>query len=294
MRKLLLLAASTSLVVGTATAALALEGDAPTTVGWWSQDPTAAEQPEGGFQVSAVGGEAVSIAALRFDVADDATNATLELQEAEGSVVSPATALQVCRTTEQWEPANPGAFADAPEPDCEAAVDLQRDETTLVWTASVGSLLADGASLVVTPADTAGGGAPVDPGFQVTFTEAALAVVAGPALPAGAAPMPSSTPPAASSPSFSGAGGSSFTPPGGVTPAAPAADATTPTTVAVEDAEGDAAVASPMFESEGDDGGGANQPWSKLLVLVPLSALIGVAFVYGKRLLQQRGVLEEA
>ena len=40
--------------------------------------------------------------------------------------------------------------------------------------------------------------------------------------------------------------------------------------------------------------GGADQPWERLLILVPLSALIGAGTVYGKRVLQQRGVLEEA
>jgi hypothetical protein len=298
MRRALLLAAPL-LALASSGVAGALSGDAPRALGWWSQDPTAAEQPGGGFQVAAAGGQAVSIAALRFDVPDGALNGTLSLQEAEGGVVSPATALQVCTTADPWEPANPGPWADAPAPDCETPIELTRDEASLTWSASVPADAAG--SLVVVPGETAGGGSPVDPGFQVTFTGAALEVVApsgsgGSAVPT---PPPSTfTPPPSSgggsSPSFAGGGsGSSFSAPGPVTPTTTATTVaggdTTVTTVAV--AEGEA------FEQVGDGsggGGGADQPWERLLLLVPMSALAGVAFVYGKRVLRQRGVLEEA
>jgi hypothetical protein len=266
--------------------------ESPTAVGWWSQDPTAAEQPDGGFQVAAAGGQPVSIAALRFTVPDGATTGTLELQEAEGGVVSPATALQACPTADQWEPANPGAFEDAPEADCTAPIDLTRDEATLTWSGTVPAAAAG--SLVIVPSETASGGAPLDPGFQLTFTGADLQVATGGAGGAGGA-IP--TPPSSSaykapggSSSFTG-GSSSFAAPGAVTPTTTATSAPAPTTATtVAPVEGEAIQ---PFETDGG-GGGADQPWERLLFLVPLSALVGVAFVYGKRILRQRGVLEEA
>jgi hypothetical protein len=284
------------LVLAPASAALAaVSGDAPAAVGWWTQDPTAAEQPDGGFQVAAAGGQPVSVAAVRFTVPDGATRATLHLQEAEGAVVGPTTALQACPTADQWQPANPGAFADAPKPDCATPIELTRDETALTWSGTVPAAVAG--SLMILPGETAGGGAPVDPAFQLTFTGAALEVstgAAGGGISAPTPPSPSSyTAPSGGGSSSFGGGSSSFATPGPVS-----ATPTTATTVAggatattVEPTVGEA------IQQVGDGsggGGGADQPWERLLFLVPLSALTGVAFVYGKRILRQRGVLEEA
>lgn len=278
----------------------ALEGDKPSNTGWWSQDPTASEQPEGGFQVSSVAGQPVSVAALRFETPSGITRATLSLQEADGSFVTPASALQVCRTAVPWEPANPGPYDDAPEPDCSAPIALTRDADALVWSAEVGTLLPSlggVSSLMIVPSESAGGGSPLDPGFTVTFSGSALAVVSAPGTTAG--PSTTFSPPAAD-PAFSGGGGggagsgSSFSPPGPVTP--PTTAPVTPDTVPVDEQpqSGDAFQPPALAGGATPGGGGANQPWSKLFVLVPLSAVIGAASVYAKRLLQQRGVLEEA
>jgi hypothetical protein len=288
------------LVLALAGIAGALDGSPPSNVGWWSQDPSASAQPDGGFQVSGVAANPVSVAAVRFSTPSGVTSASLTLQES-GGFVTPATGLQVCKTTAPWEPANPGAYADAPAPDCNGAVALERDADSKVWSASVGTLLPSiggDASLMIVPAETAGGGSPVDPGFQVTFSGAALAVVSAPGTTTG----PSTT---FSSDSFGGSGGgsggggfgsSTFSAPGPVSPTSTLAP-TTPDT-----APGDAAPASgdafkPPSLAAGatpGSGGGADQPWARLLFIVPLSALIGVAVVYAKRILLQRGVLDEA
>ena len=276
--------------------ASALDGDPPTNVGWWSQDPTAASQPEGGFQVAGVAGEPVSVAAVRFSTPSGVVTANLSLQES-GGFVTPAAGLQVCKTTEPWEPANPGAYEDAPTPDCSAPVTLERDADAMVWTAPVGALLPSlggETSLMIVPAESAGGGAPLDPGFQVSFSEAALAVVSAPGTTTG----PSTT---FSSGSLGGSGGGSFTggtgggsftapPPAPVTTQAP----TTPDTQPESAASGEAFKPPSLAGGAKPGGGGSDQPWERLLILVPLSALIGAGPVYGKRLLQQRGVLEEA
>ena len=278
--------------------AAALDGDPPTNVGWWSQDPSAGAQPDGGFQVSGVAGEAVSVAAVRFSTPSGVVTANLTLQEADGGFVTPATALQVCKTTDPWEPANPGAYADAPAPDCSAPVALERDAEALVWSAPVGALLPSiggETSLMIVPADSAGGGAPLDPGFQVTFSGAALTVVSAPGTTSG----PSTT---FSSGSLGGSGGGSFTggTNGGSSFSAPApptpttAAPTTPDTQPESAASGEAFKPPALAGGATPGGGGADQPWERLLFLVPLSALIGVGTVYGRKLLEQRGVLEEA
>jgi hypothetical protein len=299
--------AAGALLLLTGGVAAALDGDSPSSTGWWSSEPGAAAQPGSGFQVGAVGGSATSVAALRFTIPSSATSAKLSLQETDGGVVTPATALQACVTTDSWQAANPGAMADAPKADCAQNVPLARDETTKVWSAEVGSLLLGGGdrSLMIVPGTTANGGSPVDPGFRVVFSEAKLAVVAG--ADDSTSRSPEVTPSGGSSGSTggydfgsSGSSSSGFQPStgsgtptdiGAVTPSAPApSDAsTTATTVASSQ---DSSSAAPSFKADGSGGGGADQPWARLLILIPLSALAGVGTVYGKRMLAERGVVE--
>lgn len=283
--------------------------DAPAAVGWWSRQPGASAAPDGGFEVAAVGGEPASVAALRFQVEGSPSSATLTLAES-GGTVTPATSLQVCTTGDAWQPANPGPYDDAPEADCTDAADLARDEETKEWTAEVAPLLSSG-SLMVVPGEAPTGGSPLDPGFRVTFSAAELTVVAAPAVssspafaePSGgggdsaAFPAPSSASP--SSPAFDTGGGS-----GASTFDVPAADApeasTTVTTVAVDEeaAEGaddgasEEAFGAPELAAGAGRARSSDRPWGRLLVFVPLSAAVGVASVRGRKLLEQRGVVE--
>ena len=283
----------------------------PSAVGWWTSTPGAGAADEGGFEVAAVAGNAVSVAALRFASAPAGATATLTLKEA-GGTVTPTTALQACPTTDPWEPANPGPRDEAPEPDCTAGVPLTRDEDAATWTGSVSGILGAGTIMIV-PGETPGGGSPLDVGFRVTFSGADLVVVT--TSPSGPSPSPTPAPlPSGGGSSGGGSsGGSSFPSPspspssspslsgaGPVTPTTVAAGGgTTVTTVAVE--EGDASGSSEEAFGAPDlaagatvGGGGSDQPWERLLFLVPLSALVGVLWIYAKRFLTQRGVLEEA
>ena len=280
-----------------APAAHAHNGDHATAVGWWTSQPGAAEAPENGFEVAAFAGEPVSVAALRFTVEGSPTSATLTLTEAEGATVTPATALQACTTADPWEPEDPGAMADAPKADCTNGVDLTRDEAAKTWSGDVGALLAGG-SVMVVPGETAGGGAPLDPGFRLQLTEAALAVTAAPdisgspafAEPSGGGGSSSFSP----SPSSSGSFSTPAAPLGSVDAAPPPApDAgTTATTVAggESSAEGEEVAFEGFAEGAAPVGGG--KPWARLLLLVPLAAVGGLASVYGKKLLAQRGMVE--
>lgn len=280
-----------------APAAHAHNGDHATAVGWWTSQPGASEAAENGFEVAAFAGEPVSIAALRFTVAGSPTSATLTVAEADGATVTPATALQACSTADPWEPEDPGAMGDAPKPDCTNGVDLTRDEAAKTWTGDVGALLAGG-SLMIVPGEAPAGGAPIDPGFRLELTEAALAVTAAPdisgspafAEPSGGGGSSGFSP----SPSSSGSFSTPAAPLGSVDAAPPPApDAgTTATTVAAE--EGSAEGEEVAFEgfAEGAEPVGGGKPWARLLLLVPLSAVGGIASVYSKKLLAQRGMVE--
>ena len=294
MRRLLTAGALGAAVLFTTGVAGALDGDAPVTVGWWSQDPSAAEEPDGGFQISAVAGEPVSVAALRFSTPSGVTSATLSIEET-GGFVTPASAIQVCKTTEPWEPANPGAYDDAPTPDCATPVELVRDADALVWSAEVGPLLPSlggESSLMIVPGETAGGGSPLDPGYRVTFGQAGLAVVAAPGTTM-APPTTLYTEPPSSS-GFGGSSSGSFSTPSAVTPASlpPTTPDTTPADAAP--ATGDAFQPPSLAAgaSPGGGDGGLEQPWERLLFLVPVAAAAGVGSVYIRRLLAQRGVVE--
>jgi hypothetical protein len=293
MRTRLLAAAGIAALVFAVTGiAGALDGDPPATVGWWSQDPSASAAPDGGFQVAGVVSQPVSVAAVRFSTPSGVTSATLSLQEADGGFVTPASALQVCRTTDPWEPANPGAYADAPAPDCTAPAPLARDADALVWTADVGSLLPSlggDVSLMILPASSGGGGSPIDPGVRVTFSAAALSVVAAPGT-----TVPTATT-QYTAPAASGGGGGSFSTPGPIAPQAPPAAPTTPDTAPgdADQQSGDAFQPPSLAGGATPGGGGADQPWERLLILVPLSAAAGVGTIYGRKLLERRGVIEE-
>jgi len=276
--------------------ATALSGDSPENTGWWSSEPGASAQEGGGFQVSAVGGTAASVAAVRFSTPSGVTSAKLSLQEASGGFVTPATSLQACITNDSWEPANPGAMADAPKADCSGGVALTRDEASLVWTAEVAGLMptAGGSpSLMIVPGTTPGGGSPLDPGFRITFSEAKLSVVSAPgttaSLSSGSNSVDFSSPSGASSYDPGSAGGS-ITGIGSVTPTT-AAPVTT-TSSMLQQTEAFAPPSLAKGAKPGGGGGGANQPWARLLILVPLSAAIGVASVYARRILSERGVVE--
>jgi hypothetical protein len=272
--------------------AAALDGDSPQNTGWWSSEPGASAQSGNGFQVSAIGGTATSVAAVRFSTPSGITSAKLSLQEASGGFVTPATSLQACITMDQWQPANPGAMADAPKADCSQAVALTRDATSLVWSGDVAALMptAGGTpSLMIVPGATPNGGSPLDPGFRITFSDAKLAVVSAPGTTASASSdqVDFSTPSGASSYNPSTSGGS-ISGIGAVTPTTAAPVTTTSSTIKQTEAFSAPALtkgASPGRSSK-------RQPWARLLFLIPLSAAVGVASVYGKRLLAERGVVE--
>jgi hypothetical protein len=171
-------------------------------------------------------------------------------------------------------------------------VALTRDATSLVWSADVSKLMPTGGgtpSLMIVPGAAHNGGAPLDPGFRVTFSEAKLAVVSAPGTTAAASndSVDFSSPDSASAydPSTSGGAIAGI---GAVTPTTAAPVTTTSSTIKQSETFAPPALAKGASPGRSS----SHQPWARLLFLVPISAALGIASVYGRRLLAERGVVE--
>ncbi len=280
MRRRLLAAAT--LVAATLCAgvpvAVAAEAATITAVGWWTQRPGAGELPAGGFEVALFPNGPVSIAALRVDVKTaPITNALLELTEAE-QVLGDVARVQACPTKEQWTPANPGAWSEAPTPACEgAAVALGRN-TDGSWTGDVESLLRGGSTSIVLVPSQELSDQQQSVTFQLTFAGARLVA----SSPAGSNPDQDPTPPPFGAPPVIAEPSVPSAPVEPVpVPAAPTAPVPAATPAA-------AANAFAGTSAEADTEG---KPWWRLLFGVPLAVAAGFAAVYARRQLIQRGVL---
>jgi hypothetical protein len=253
-------------------------GAAITQVGWWSQRPGASEQPQGGFELALAPNGPISQAALRITVdAVQLNSALLELTESQAAGAEVASVV-ACPTTDAWQAANPGAWSDAPEPDCTRREALSRRQNG-EWVGDIGELLGFGVvSVVLVPmshADTQG--APIP--YQLVFSGAKLSASA----PATPAPPPTTsgtsggTPTAPEPPRVIAAPDS---PQGG------AAGGPPPVAVERDDNEEDE---TSFAVGDIDDDGGTPRPWWRLAILAPLAALVGAGAVFARRTARERG-----
>lgn len=268
-----------------------------TDVGWWSRRPGATAQPAAYFEVAnGLQGEE-SVAALRVPLAGAVLSATIELTES-GGVAQQAAVLKLCTTSTPWTPANPGAFADAPKPDCTVSVEPKR-EASGKWSADVTGLLAaagaaGAANVMVLPVPAPVGGL-VDPGFNIQFSPAVIRADYAPA----------STAPANNSGSLSGSirsSGSASYPatavgaapraPLGTVPATSAPAASTPAAPTGVGLPGQ--IAAPLDISVRRAGSGRPKPWGRLIWLVPLSAAGGIGAALARRRLARSGTHAQA
>ncbi len=257
-------------------------GAAVTAIGWWSQRPGAAELPEGGFELSLSPAGPLSQAALRIKVDSvQLTSALLELTESSAAGAEVA-AVVACTTTDAWTPANPGAWQDAPAPNCARNAPLSRNFSG-EWSGDIESLLTVGtASIVLVPmshADTQG--APIP--YQLVFSEARLiatapeppAPTAPPSDQAGAEPTPDAQPPAVVGPTDPRPDGAGSSPP----------------PVAVQTVAPDTENL-PTVAGDEDDGDATKRPWWRVAILVPLAGMCGAGAVFARRTARARGLLK--
>lgn len=267
-----------------------------TKVGWWSDRIGANEVGEGGFEVSvSPTGELEGIAAFELSIdAGAVDNAEIVLTEL--AALAEFSSLTLCPTTEAWEPADPGALDDAPTPDCSQGVALTRTIDTMVWLGNITSLVRDGGTVALMVVPEHNPPTPVSAGMLVRVQQidvraegsAASATTTSTTLdfttPGGANtfdPEPDS--------GLAVDFGTPTIDPIDLPPNEPAlddlgsqpADTETPADTATED-DGFFALEPVDVESE------PPKPWIRLLLIVPLSAAIGIGSAWGRRWLESR------
>ncbi|MFZ6005336.1 MAG: hypothetical protein ACOYXM_15540 [Actinomycetota bacterium] len=264
-------------------------------VGWWSSRLTAVAQPEQGFEIAAgPQGDAQSIAAIRLSVAATQVDSLqVHLTEASGgSIGSEFGTIRVCTTTDPWSAANPGAFEEAPTPDCTTTATLTR---TLegAWLGDITALVPNGGEVSLMLVPFYQPPVPVGPGMIVPIGSGDFTATGTSTAPTtGSTETTDTTSGGGFDPidgGFGGSFGGSFGVPeisgdtdfGTTTTAAPA---TSGTTVPEDD------FALDPITSGGED----SAPWIRLVLLVPLCAGFGMGLVRARRLLVDRGLLPAA
>lgn len=275
----LLAAAAVVLSVPAAPPASAAGAASIIQVGWWSQRPGAAELPEGGFELALAPNGPISQAALRVQVtAVQLTSALLELTPSDEFGAGVAS-VHACPTNDAWAPANPGAWDDRPEPDCDRKdLPLSRRQTG-EWLGDVAELLNIGThSIVLVPMshpDTQGFPAP----YQLVFESAKLTASAP-------------TPPPPNPPGDGGGSPSSSEGPSiiAVPDTPPVAQNPGPPLVVVEPEDDPTPIPeAPLAAAPtAGDEPGEPRPWWRLALLLPLSGALGAAAVFARRYLRER------
>lgn len=270
-----------------------------TEVGWWSSQPTAVAQPEGGFQIAAgATGEAQSVAALRLSMpAAKVDSLQVRLVES-SSLGTELGVLQLCRTSDPWTAANPGAFDDAPEPDCTVSAGLTRT-TDGVWLGDAAALAPEGGDVSVMIVPKYQPPAPIGPGMIVTISGGEFTGLGSPLAPTDT----TSTFDPGTSPSFSGGESDPFGPVGAGSFGVPAFGGSAdfgdvpievanpaPTGAATGGSDAAAHGADELALTPIDQESGPPPPWIRLVVLVPLSAAVGAGSVRARRLLALRAI----
>lgn len=254
-------------------------------VGWWTDRLGAQPTVEPArFEVSfGTDKEPSSVAAIDVAVPVRAVQ-TLQISLTEvAGTANQLGHIRVCLASPGWETANAGALDQAPSMDCTNAADLTRSLDGN-WLGEIGELLPDGgtASLGVLLVDDLG--TPVTLGAtaqisEITITGQSAEDVAPPdATPTTAPSGGFDDGLVEPSPGFIPPTGSFDTPPLVTPPAGEQPTATTSTT-----APPPPPLLPASFDSEG-------KPWLRLLILAPLAIAMGFAAVFGRRLLEARGI----
>lgn len=249
--------------------------------GWWSRQPLAQPEPDGGFTLLWALEQEQSAAAIRIDLSTPISgSAFLTLHEASGTAADQARVV-ACVTTARWKPANPGAYADLPASSCAptTSLELGRDASSASWSADVTPLLAAASGttleLVLHPlGKPPAEGLPATSPFEVHFSGASLVVDPG-------TPPPIAVDPVVE-PFVDGSGGFTVPDPGSAfelpdrgpveVPSGGPTDTTVPAT------PGELTALGPVDVTDSE-----SAPWSRLLILAPVSAGLGSLAAFGRR-----------
>ena len=295
-----------------------------TEIGWWTRTPSTTT-PEGGFQIAKAPDGPQSVAALRVQVDGEVQGALLILFETAGGYRQNDAVIEACPTSAPWAAAAGGPIEEAPAPDCTNKLSLSRNGTIGSWTVDLAPLLQGAAgpvSIVLTPgtattitppqppsvpapvplpgapaAPAPAVPAPVELGFTVEFARAEMPASGG------SSDAPSPTPSPSGSGSIATGGGDTFG--SGFAPTFAPSDAfassspsLTPSRTALPSATPDVATsgAGGVGTAAAVESGlqpvaatrGPSPPWGRLLLLIPLSALVGAAGSFARKNVLER------
>lgn len=275
-------------IAGTSVIGAPAAAEPPSALGWWTQRPGAAPLGPGAFEIAAGLQGETSVAAVRATVALGSNSPRLVLTEA--SAAPDGTAFRGCRARAPWEPADAGAWDDRPAADCADAVDAVRVGAG-EWSIDLAPLLAGGTTIdiVLVPAPVAavpGLGGSV--GFTATFSaaevEATPPTTATTIRPSGGTSGPSARPSSSAGSPLPGPRPAPSPSTGSAAPTTTATTAAAPPTTAAGGPG--VTIAAPIFESSG--GRDDDRPWGRLLLLVPLSAVAGLAAAASRNTVRRR------
>jgi hypothetical protein len=250
-------------------------------VGWWTRRPGAmAYGNPNNFEVAAGAQGDESIAALRVLIRGSVTKATFVMPEADAplSSLNPGK-LRVCTTNVPWLVTDGGAFADAPKPDCGAAVELKRtaDATGVgTWTGDVTSMVAGSRSevtLMVVPSPDSAAVVPPTYYMKLAARIDAQGTPDTPTSPLVSPPTPTVSQITPAAPRV--------TTPGAVV-TAPAAS--TPTTTAAAPATPSSTPSRFKLAAQSKE----QKHWGRLIWLLPLAAIFSALYTGGRLYWAQR------
>lgn len=291
-------ASGASAEVGTTAAAQASEVAVTVDqVGWWSSRFGAGARPENGFEV-AVGGDGTvqSVAAVQLTVSATAVD-SLPVRLVEDAAFAEFASLTACATATGWAPANPGPLEDAPTPDCTRKVPLTRSADAMVWLGDLAPLAPQGGTVSVMFVPGYSSPAGTGPGAVLPFSELQAEATGSNQV----STTTTSSPSASTPPTTIGTGGG-FVPSNPVRPTStvvvdpvpPDPSGATTTTVVSSDPRSGPSDEEFFSLGEVEDAAAETKPWGRLLVLIPLSALIGFGSVRIYRELSDRDLLPGA
>lgn len=249
-----------------------------TAVGWWSSNPVAVAQPEGGFQVAAgPDGSTQSLAAVRLSIAATHVDSLPVHLVESSSVGTDFGILRMCTTKDAWTAANPGTMDSAPKPDCSVSASLTRTVDGS-WLGDAAALAPDGGdvSLMVVPVFQPPSPAPIGPGLIVTISGGQFTATGSNVTSTTASTVDSSSVGSGSDGStidyFGTSGGGSFGIPDSTITPSFGSVAPPPEQVAAPSRSTTNGFALTPVKSDG----GPATPWIRLIILLPLSAGVGV------------------
>lgn len=240
-------------------------------VGWWTRQPASQPAPSGGFEVARGPDGDSSLAAIRVRVgAKSLTKAILILNES-GGVRQDAAGLKVCPTSAPWSVANPGPMSAAPAAGCDRAkVGLTRDSGSGRWTGDVQLILSDSTntSLLVLP--DVPPGTQVDLGFQVQMANARIDSEGTTGASAGTSDRQTQAQPGSGLAASTTQSADLLLP----APQEPLAEIAAPSISADESVSSRLAAGVPPRAVPRT---GGETPWGRLLILIPICVVLGVA-----------------